>query len=137
TGQSDVKVGFPSIDDPDLIRETQAITYAWSTGLVHPDEVRTRLMEVVQIPMIEESYPENVMLPNNTESLRRKDVDTDSVGNGGGFSPGQGSSPAFGGGAGEIGDGRTDIISNSLKTVDIDRLEALVERLEAAKDTLG
>ena len=74
----DVKVTFPDMDDPDLYREQQVASLAWASGLIHGDEMRTRTLEVSGIVPLHEAPPTGFMLPNNEESLSRKDIDADS-----------------------------------------------------------
>lgn len=73
----DVKVVFPDMDDPDLYREQQVANLAWSTGLIHGDEMRDKTLLVSGIKPMHEKAPKGFMLPNNEESLGRKDVDAD------------------------------------------------------------
>lgn len=62
--------------DPDH-REMQTKVAALSTGLFHEDEVREPIAELAGFTIKHESPPEGYMLPNNSESLNRLDVDND------------------------------------------------------------
>lgn len=57
--------------------EVDLLAQAWGTGLFHEKEIRPRIADVAQITLLEDEAPEGVMLPNNEESLNRKDIDTD------------------------------------------------------------
>lgn len=114
------KVTFPSLEDPDFFREVQSVVSGWSTGLLHEDEVRGRLLTLLNIETDEKVAPEGVMLPNNRDSLPRADVDTDGQpsadGSNGSSTPGndQGVGPGHSTGAG-IG-----MNANDLRTDGID-----------------
>lgn len=45
---ADTNVTFPPLDDPDPYREMQVVVLGHSTGLIHPDEARARVMSVGQ-----------------------------------------------------------------------------------------
>lgn len=70
-------VTFPSLEEPDFYREIQALVYAWTTGLLHPDEIRARLLALLDIITDETGAPDGVMTPNNENSILRPDVDGD------------------------------------------------------------
>lgn len=65
--------------DPDF-REMQTKTAAWETGLFEADEVRGPIAAIAGINLLHDSAPEGVMIPNNSESLARLDVDADATG---------------------------------------------------------
>lgn len=79
TGE-DLKVTFPSLDDPDPYREMQLVTMGWNAGVIHPDEMRARTVTIGGFVTTETEPPEGVLIPNNEASLARKDIDTDSSG---------------------------------------------------------
>lgn len=62
--------------DPDH-REMQTKVAAGLTGLFHEDEMREPIAELAGFTIKHESPPEGYMLPNNANSLARKDVDSD------------------------------------------------------------
>lgn len=138
----DVKVEFPPIEDEDKYRSTQQVGIGWGTGLLHPQEARAKLLEIQGIEAVRDAPPEGVMLPNNEKSLARKDIDTDAQGNpsnGGGFTNTQGSGGTFTGARDATDrDARvvSDTVSESMAMLNLDRLQELVERLEAAKSAL-
>ncbi|ALJ19500.1 hypothetical protein [Microbacterium sp. No. 7] len=76
-GVENPAVTFPALDEVDLYRELQAIALGWNTGLLHPGEIRERLLDLLDIITDSEKWPEGVMLPNNEKSLARPDVDAD------------------------------------------------------------
>lgn len=80
----DLRVSFENPEDPDLYREAQLVVMGWNTGLFHEDEVRDRFMKVAGFERLHDVAPEGVMLPNNEESLARRDIDTDGLGSKGG-----------------------------------------------------
>lgn len=151
TNKDDAKVTFPPIDDPEPIREMQVVATAWGTGLVHEDETRARVLAVAGIESMHDKSPDGALLPNNAFSEERTDIDPNGAtysgpdanrtsgnpANGGKFVATQGSNDQFGANAGQVGDNRTDVLSNSLRvladTAYLDRLEQLVERMEHAR----
>src|SRR5690606_32618220 len=70
----DVDVTFPPLDD-DPYRAVQALALIWNTGLVHEDEMRDPILEMGGITAKHEKAPENVLLPNNSDSWERADID--------------------------------------------------------------
>jgi hypothetical protein len=64
--------------DPDF-REMQTKVAAWETGLFEADEVRGPIAAVAGINLLHDSAPADVMLPNNSDSLSRLDVDADAT----------------------------------------------------------
>lgn len=76
-GFSRPTVRWAPMVEPDLYRHTQAVTMAWNTGLYHPEEIRPALAHAVGVNTLKPKAPEGVLLPNNTESIQRSDIDTD------------------------------------------------------------
>lgn len=74
-GYQDARVTFPSLEEPDFFREVQSIIAGWATGLLHEDEVRTKLIALLSIETEKDAAPAGVMLPNNEKSWARNDVD--------------------------------------------------------------
>lgn len=141
TGE-DVPVSFPPIDDPDPYREMQTLGLAWGFGTTYPKEVRNKVLHLLDIEATGgENPPAGVLIPNNAKSLARKDIDTDGSGGGSGSSgalvQGQGQSTEFGGAGGAVGDQRNDIISETMKAMQIDRLEEIAQRMERAAAIIG
>ncbi len=123
-GVVDADVTFPNLDQPDIFREVQSLLAAFDSGLLHLDEVRPQLLELVQIVSKHDSEPDGAMLPNNSNSLDRADIDNDAnpsapagVGSAakGGVSRGQGKSPKTGGSSlGNGGKNANDIRTDGL-----------------------
>lgn len=68
TGE-DLTVAFPSLDDPDPYREGQLVTMLWGTGVIQPDEMRERSLEIGGFtPNPEKGLPKGVLMPNNKAS---------------------------------------------------------------------
>ena len=57
--------------------EMQLTVQGWGTGLLHPDEARTRILDIAHISAAHTAAPDGVMLPNNESSMGRSDVDMD------------------------------------------------------------
>jgi hypothetical protein len=146
---TNVKVTFPPIDDAEPIREMQVQATAWGTGLVHADEIRPRVLAIAGMESKNDKAPEGVLLPNNSFSEERTDIDPNGAAysgpdanrgnpaNGGSFVATQGSNDQFGANAGQVGDMRRDVLANSLRALQetdfLDKFEALVARMEHAR----
>lgn len=76
----DIKVSFPSLDDPDPYREMQLVTMGWNSGTIHPEEMRARTIQIGQFTPDKTKSPQGIMIPNNSKSLNRADIDNDSAG---------------------------------------------------------
>lgn len=135
------EISFPPIQDADPYREGQLLSLAWLTGLVHEDEMRPEILNLLKIPSRNDKAPEGVMLPNNINSAARTDVDP----NGATYtgpdangpkkmapSPDQGRSNGIPTDSGQRNDLRSDVLSNALAAVQLDEMRELVERFEAA-----
>lgn len=90
----------PIIEADERYRRGQTVIMGWNTGLFHADEVRSEVAYVAGVTLKHAKAPDGVLLPNNKESLARKDIDTDS-GDGGvpptAASPDQGQDNGAGG----------------------------------------
>lgn len=71
----DVTVVPESIMEEDEYRTAQKMVFAWNTGLYHEDEIRSALASVAGITLKHDTPPENVLLPNNSDSWERADID--------------------------------------------------------------
>lgn len=134
----DLNVSFPSLDDPDPYREAQVVALAWNSGTVHADEVRPRFLEVANLVSHNEESPEGVLIPNNENSLARRDIDGDGAATTT-ASPDQGQSGDISGTAADStikNDTRTDGLGEAINRLAnmeaLDRFEELVMRMEAA-----
>ncbi len=111
-GAPGAAVSFPPFDEPDPYRALQSIVVGWSTGLLHEDEVRAKLLDLLEIVTSEAAAPKGVLLPNNADSLARRDIDRDAAGGtGNDQKTGQGHSTGAGKGA-NANDIRQDGISD-------------------------
>jgi hypothetical protein len=95
------KVTFPPFDEPDPYRALQSIVVGWSTGTLHIEEVRARLLDLLEIVTTETKAPDGVLLPNNADSLARRDIDRDGTGGTGGGGNDQKSGQGHSSGAGK------------------------------------
>ena len=143
TGET-IKVTPVPLDDVEPYRKSQILGLAWNSGLVHPDELRPEFLRVAGLTSRHEEAPENVLLPNNSDSWERNDIDPNADPNSapGGTgttthasSPDQGRSTGNGGADSTLNnDTRTDKVGESLKRMaDEDllaRWEAVAARLE-------
>lgn len=131
----DVVVTPPSLDEVDAYREAQVVTLGWNGGAFHPEEYRNRMLRIAGVTPTETTgAPKGILIPNNANSLPRRDIDTDSSGSvpSTAASPDQGQASGTGGQDNVGRDERTDILANMLSTSQLDRFEQLVERMEAA-----
>lgn len=55
--------------------EMEIIAMALGTGLFHADEMRPMIAKLAEITMLHDREPDGFMLPNNSESIQRADVD--------------------------------------------------------------
>lgn len=132
---TDVSLSFPPLDD-DPYRTIQSHVLLWNTGLYEADEIRGGLADALGVSLKHESAPKGVLLPNNEESLARRDIDADEVGTTA-ASPDQGQSGTVPGTAADSSaknDQRTDSIGESLRSMQIEdllgRVTELVHSLE-------
>lgn len=139
-GVDNAAVSFPSLEEPDFFREVQSIIAGWSTGLLHEEEVRARLVALLSIETDEKKAPEGVMLPNNEKSWARNDVDPkeDPNGGGGGASNDQGVGQGHSTGAGKganANDIRTDGLGEAARMFgDMEVRDLLREVLERVSE---
>jgi len=135
-GVPNANVSFPSLEEPDFFREVQSIIAGWSTGLLHENEVRSRLIALLAIETEEKSAPEGVMLPNNEKSWARNDVDPKEAP---GSDQGAGPGPSTGAGKGpNANDVRTDKLGSSseaLATFQNLEIRELLEKVLAAVES--
>lgn len=76
-GAEDATAYFNNYDDAtDEYRAVQAVMLLWSSGTLTPEAFRAELENIYGHKFVG-PIPEGVMLPNNFDSLARKDVDTD------------------------------------------------------------
>ena len=112
-----IKVTPASIEDVEPYRRAQILLIGWNSGLLHDDEVRPELLHIAGLTPKHDSAPEGVLVPNNAESLARKDIDADGAAGTGADNPqapsaDQGKSDGSGGVGGSSGkDVRTDTIA--------------------------
>lgn len=109
-----IKVYFRSLDDgADLYRRVQAVVLKWQQGLMKPEDAVEQIDDIFGIPSGYE-IPEGILIPNNRDSLPRRDIDTDSKSGGAqAAAPTQGRGSNDGGGMGGARptDTRNDTIS--------------------------
>ncbi len=136
-GVPDANVTFPSLEEPDFFREVQSILAGWSTGLLHEDEVRERLLALLAIETDEKSAPSGVMLPNNENSWARSDVDPkDDPNKPAGNDQGTGQGHSTGAGKGpNANDVRTDGLGESLAQFQHLEIRELMEKVLAAVES--
>lgn len=70
-----------SIEDVDPYRRAQMFNLMWGTGLIHADEARDEALYLAGITPKHPNPPAGILVPNNEDSLPRKDIDTDGTGN--------------------------------------------------------
>lgn len=118
---SDVDLFFPELEDPDLYRDMQRLVLAQQTGLVFDDELRPKILSNLDVANTHGTKmpPKPALDPVTGKPTTQA------------ASPDQGKSNGTGGNS--RNDQRTDTISNSLLTFDLDRLQELVERMERAR----
>lgn len=130
-------IWFPPLaDSAEIYRDTQGVLLMWSSGLYTADEIKAKL-EAIQGAQVVAPVPDGVMLPNNEKSLNRADIDADGSTT---SAPGQGQSPAFGGGgsgnqgSGDIRNRDVESLATQLRDGQLMlKLEELIERVEAVQ----
>lgn len=76
-GIKDPEITWAKMSPGSDLEETQLLSAIWGTGLFEPEEVRPRLARVGQITLRQDDAPDGVLIPNNANSLARKDIDLD------------------------------------------------------------
>lgn len=109
----DIKIAPASIEEVEPYRRSQIVTLAHNSGLFHEDEIRPEMAALAGITLRHTSAPDGYLIPNNEDSLPRKDIDADSSApTATAASPTQGRSSGDGGtGSTDSNDQRTDTIS--------------------------
>lgn len=114
-GAPDAEVWFKPLQDwTELYREIQSIVLLMNSGTYDGEEIKALFEQALGRLGLDISVPEGWMLPNNSGSLPRSDVDTDAAAgaNPTTAAPGQGQSTGNGGaGSTAANDTRTDTIS--------------------------
>lgn len=110
-GAPDARVWFNSLTDgTELYRAVQAILLKWSTGMYEAEEIKSELEGLFGHETIG-PIPDGILLPNNKDSLPRKDIDSDGVATTT-PAPNQGQADGVGGDGDESGnDVRTDTLT--------------------------
>lgn len=115
TSGKDIKVYFRSLASAaELYRLVQAVVLKWQQGLMRPEDAAEQIDDIFGIPS-GYGIPDGVLIPNNTNSLNRKDIDTD--GEPGATNGAQAAAPTQGRGgkqAGGSGERPTDTRSDTL-----------------------
>lgn len=114
-GAQNPDVRFPELDDLDPLKALEALVLAFQQGGMDWDEFRPRMFELLEIKMLHPAPPKGALLPQNSESLPLKSIDTDAVGGKPtpktGTGPRQGRSNGVGGETTDKNRDRTDKIS--------------------------
>lgn len=107
-----IQVYFNSLDDgADLYRRLQAVTLPWLQGVITDDKYKELVADVLGVPSLG-TTPAGMLLPNNKDSLARKDIDTDGGGGTGSTgAPTQGRPSGLGDSNSASRDARTDNIT--------------------------
>lgn len=123
-------IRFPKIEDETTHRLMQSAVMAWNTGLLHLDEARPKVLELMEIRPTQEKAPDGVLLPNNKDSWERADIDPNS--SPASPNPTQGVNT----GAGKDTTNANDIRTEQLRVAENLRhemaMQELAERIEAA-----
>lgn len=78
-----IKVYFRSLASAaELYRMVQAIVLKWQQGLMEPQDAVDQIDDIFGVPN-GSKIPDGVLIPNNSNSLARRDIDTDGAGSGG------------------------------------------------------
>lgn len=72
-----VPVTPADINEVDPYRRAQILILAINSGLVHPDESRPEILRMAGITSKHDKEPDGYLIPNNEDSLSRKDIDAD------------------------------------------------------------
>jgi hypothetical protein len=65
-GATNVEITWPSIEVEPTHRMLQALAMAWQSGILHEDEYRLAVLDVLDITPTSDSAPDGIMIPNNT-----------------------------------------------------------------------
>lgn len=126
--KTDVEVTFPPLDD-DTYRKAQTVQLAHMSGLFHAEETRPAMAAAAGMVLTRSDVPKGYLLPNNEESLARRDIDTDGP-KATAASPGQGVSSGTGGaGSTAANDIRTDLTAEILKSMDREELREFLQEI--------
>jgi len=99
-GSEDAEVYFEPYDDATAeYRAVQAAMLAWNSGVLSVDDFRSLLQDIFGHGFIKDA-PRGVLMPNNRDSLPRKDVDADGAGGSAGGGGSQAAAPDQGQGNG-------------------------------------
>jgi hypothetical protein len=80
-GAPDARVWFEILDDgAELYRRIQAIALLWQSGVYEAEDIKAAFEELLGHGEIDASVPDGVLIPNNANSLARRDLDTDANG---------------------------------------------------------
>lgn len=113
----EIKVYFRTLASAaELYRLVQAVVLKWQQGLMTPEDAAEQIDDIFGLPGTY-GIPDGVLIPNNKNSLNRRDIDTDSAGGtpagAQAAAPTQGRGGAQAGGSGDRAtDTRSDIQSN-------------------------
>lgn len=122
---ADPDVSFPSLEEPDFYREVQALMVGWTTGTIRAEELRPRLLKLLQIDPTETAAPDGVMLPNNRETVKANQPSDQGVGQGKSTPAGKGPN---------ANDIRTDGIGEALQSMELtDLMRRVLERLDEVR----
>ena len=125
----EIEVTPESILEEDAYRMAQKIGIAWGTGLFHEDEIRPALAKIAGVTLFHGKAPENVLLPNNSDSWERADIDPKDDPKGGSMSapPDQGKSNGTGG-SGDAA--KKDTRSDTVASKTAEQFSALADNSE-------
>lgn len=113
-GVKDPEVEFGRMARDAAFREGQTLQGLWGTGLYHADEIRGPLAELAGVTLLHDKAPDKVLVPNNADSLPRKDIDKDgTTQNADGSNSQQNGQGRSNTNQGEVSDGNNDLRDNA------------------------
>jgi hypothetical protein len=130
-GVPDAKVDFPTLEDPDFYRETQSLILGWSTGTLKPEEVRARLISLLNVGPMDMDVPDDILVPNTKGSFTATNPTPDAAD---GKTPKQ---AAAGGQGKSKGTGKDSSAGNDIRNDGLERMLSMQqneELLRAVRD---
>lgn len=76
-GVKDPEITWEKMSPGSDKEEMEILAMVLGTGLFHADEMRPAIAKIAEVNLLHDKEPDGFMLPNNQESLARKDVDAD------------------------------------------------------------
>src|SRR5690606_24089592 len=108
TAAKNIKVYFNSLDDgAEVYRHLPAVTLPWLQAVINDHVYKELVSDILSVPTLGPT-PDGMLLPNNKDSLTRRDIDKDGATTGSTANPAQGQSSGLNDSTSAPRDARTD-----------------------------